>query len=153
MPDICATLRWIPVPKQSFRRGNGRNYPNPKVVKDADALCALLSPYAPSSPMAGPVELTVEVVYPWRKSEKKRIRALGWYPKDTKPDDDNVRKQVADVLERMGFIADDGQIAVSHFAKGWGDSAPLTKIRLRTMDEDDVRRARRMSLINDALND
>lgn len=60
-------------------------------------------------------------VYPWRKSETKKNRALNIMCCDTRPDCDNLNKTFADQLSDLGFWKDDGQVSDLIFRKRWGD--------------------------------
>ncbi len=101
------------------------HHPDPKTKRNAQALEALCLPYVPAKPLEGPLQLEMFVNYPWRKSESKKRRASAWQPKDTKPDADNIAKQVCDVLEGMGFFANDAQISDLRVSKGWAARAEL----------------------------
>jgi Holliday junction resolvase RusA-like endonuclease len=90
------------------------------------SLLALCAQHAPSDPLQGPLRLDVQFVFPWRKSETKRRRALGIIPCDTRPDCDNLVKLVADVLTKLRFYGDDGQIADLSVSKAWGDRVGIT---------------------------
>lgn len=70
--------------------------------------------------LEGPLYLSVIAVWPYRKSDPKRIRESGlYYPKDTKPDKDNVEKAIADGCEGV-LYANDSQIADGRCRKFWG---------------------------------
>jgi len=84
-------------------------------------LMMLFAPHRPLTPMQGPLSLSVKWNYPWRKSEKKVNRARGWMPCDVRPDCDNLAKFVCDILTRLAFYDDDGQVADLNFLKGWSD--------------------------------
>lgn len=84
---------------------------------DLTLLCA---PHAPGEPLQGPIRLQVDFVFPWRKTEPRRRLALGRVPNDTRPDCDNLVKLVGDVLTKLRFYRDDGQIADLHVTKAWG---------------------------------
>lgn len=118
-------------PKQSTRFGK-HCYPDAKVKRNADSLAALMAQYAPSEPMQGPVSLTCWFMYPWRKSEPKKNRSFRTRPKDTKPDLDNLVKQVCDVMESCGFIVNDSQIAEKNARKMWGE-APILTVRINEL--------------------
>lgn len=83
-------------------------------------LTLLCSPYAPPEPLSGPIALAVAFTFPWRKSEPKRRLLLGSAPNDCRPDCDNLVKLVADVLTRLRFYGDDGQVADLRVTKAWG---------------------------------
>lgn len=89
---------------------------------DLTLLCA---GHAPPAPLTGPLRLAVAFVFPWRKSETKKRRALGPVPNDTRPDCDNLVKLVADVLTKLRFYDDDGQVASLHVSKSWGDDVGI----------------------------
>lgn len=84
-------------------------------------LLVLCAPYKPTEPIAGPVRLQVDFVWPWRKSEPKRRLALGRVHHTTKPDCSNVIKMLEDCLTKLGFWHDDGQVASLVVTKAWGD--------------------------------
>jgi Holliday junction resolvase RusA-like endonuclease len=81
----------------------------------------LCAPHAPHRPLDGAVALKVDFVFPWRKSEPRKRRALGRVPMTTKPDLSNAIKALEDCLTKLGFWEDDGQVADLHITKAWGD--------------------------------
>lgn len=89
-------------------------------------LLTLCAPHAPPFPLMGPVFLQVEFVFPWRKSETvKNMR----YPKiwhTTIPDLDNSAKLICDVLTKLQFYRDDGQVADLRLTKYWGATPGIT---------------------------
>jgi len=94
---------------------------NSNATRAKNELIALIAPYAPEKPLEGPLELTVDWRYPWRTSEPKKNRINGFKYCDTKPDTDNLTKQLADILTRLGFWLDDAQVARLSFTKVWAD--------------------------------
>ena len=89
-------------------------------------LLTLFVPYRPPAPMQGPLMLSVHWIYPWRKSEKKVNIERGIIPCDVRPDCDNLAKFVCDIMTRLGFYGDDGQIAVLKFSKSWGQKPGIS---------------------------
>jgi Holliday junction resolvase RusA-like endonuclease len=89
-------------------------------------LTLLCSRFAPAEPLTGPLMLRVDFVFPWRKSETKRRMALGSVPNDSRPDCDNLVKLIADVLTKLRFYNDDGQVADLHVTKAWGDQVGIS---------------------------
>lgn len=89
-------------------------------------LMLLCHPFAPTEPMEGALKLRVDFVFPWRKSEAKRKLLLGRIPNHSRPDCDNMVKLVADVLTKLRFYQDDGQIADLHVTKAWGDNVGIS---------------------------
>jgi len=114
--------------------GKPRFFPK-KSHKDAEHdLLTLCMPYAPAEPLQGPLSLTVNFVFPWRASESQKRRAMGKMPCDTRPDCDNLVKLVADVLTKLRFYNDDGQIAYLHVSKSWGDKVGISVVIYRACD-------------------
>ena len=73
-------------------------------------LLLLCSAHVPFYPIIGPVILTVKFVFPWKKNETKRNIARVIIPNSTRPDCDNLVKLVGDVLTKLQFYKDDGQV-------------------------------------------
>ena len=92
---------------------------NSNATRAKNELIALIAPYTPEKPLEGPLRLSVIWAYPWRASEPKKNRLLGYRMCDTKPDCDNLTKQLADILTRLGFWYDDAQVAELRFTKMW----------------------------------
>lgn len=88
-------------------------------------LMSLCAAHAPSEPLSGPVRLRVDFVFPWRKSEAKKRIALGQIPNDARPDCDNLVKLIGDVLTKLRFYNDDGQVAQLHVTKCWGNNVGI----------------------------
>jgi len=89
-------------------------------------LLMLFAPHAPPAPMQGALTLNVYWAYPWRKSEKKANIAKGAMLCDTRPDCDNLAKFIMDILTRLGFYKDDGQVASLNFTKSWSNAPGIT---------------------------
>lgn len=82
---------------------------------------AMLLEHRPDRPLEAPIRLTVRLVFPWRKSEKKRVIAFGHAPHLAKPDLDNWLKGFTDSLARQCFIRDDSGISELVASKSYGD--------------------------------
>lgn len=93
----------------------------PKVKENASWLQTLCTKHRPLAPMEGPLSLHLRFQFPYRKADiKKLAQGKGICPwKDTKPDCDNLGKQMCDVLEKCGFFANDAQIADLRIQKVW----------------------------------
>ncbi len=91
-----------------------------------DNLLLLCSRHAPSEPLKGPLSLSVEFVYPWRKSETKQRMKAGRQPHTTIPDCDNAVKLICDVLTKLLFYCDDSHISDLRVRKWWGDDVGIT---------------------------
>lgn len=91
------------------------------VAQSERTLFALLQPFVPPVPFEGPLEVSVLWSFPWRKSEPKRVRALGVLPCDVRPDLSNIVKLLEDTMTTLRFWNDDSQISHLTLTKQWGD--------------------------------
>lgn len=98
----------------------------PELVEVVSDYISLLRPYAPKKPIEGAVELHLEFVFPWRKSEPKKNRVNGKMPMTSKPDWDNMSKTITDVMTKLGFWRDDSQVTFGCVRKYWGDDVGIT---------------------------
>ena len=74
---------------------------------------ALLAPYAPKTPLAGPLVLEFVAALPVGKSDSKKLREAkltGMVSPEKKPDIDNLSKQLLDCMTRLQFWTDDVQV-------------------------------------------
>lgn len=74
---------------------------------------ALLAPYAPKQPLAGPLVLEFVAALPVGKSDSKKLREAkltGLVAPEKKPDIDNLTKQIMDCMTRLQFWTDDVQV-------------------------------------------
>lgn len=125
MSSVSFSIPYVCGPKQSDRNKGRQHYPDPKVKADAQSLASLVAPHRPDKPLQGPLGLSLTVRYPWRKTEKKKWVRLGKRWKSSRPDYDNLSKQIGDVLERTGFMANDAQIACGHIEKFWTEQGGM----------------------------
>jgi Holliday junction resolvase RusA-like endonuclease len=102
-----------------------------QAIKDIEAMyCKALAPHRPEVPLKGAVRAFITFTFPWRESETKANRALGWMPRPTKPDADNAAKNFMDCLGTVGFFAKgDEQVAGLTILKGFGDRRSI-RVRL-----------------------
>jgi len=76
-----------------------------------------LMPHRPFVPHNCPLEIYVTYAFPFNKTEKKSIIALGEVPHMKRPDADNLMKGLFDVMGECGYWKDDSQLSVVHFKK------------------------------------
>ena len=101
--------------------GRVRFYTKAKVRQSENFLAALCSMHAPDAPFAVPVAVKVRWTFPWRKSERRGIVAAGVpVPHTSRPDLDNLEKNLLDVLTRLNFWTDDSLVAEKSTSKFWG---------------------------------
>ena len=80
----------------------------------------------PKQPFDCAVEVEVIIVFPWRKSESKKNRALGSMPMTTKPDLDNYAKLLLDAMCEANYLTRDQLIYKLTMSKSWGDDVGIT---------------------------
>lgn len=114
--------------------GRVRFYTKKKVRQSENFLAALISMHTPDVPFAEPVSLKVRWTFPYRKSERKRVVNAGAdIPHTSRPDLDNLEKNLLDVLTRLNFWTDDSLVAEKSTSKWWGPK-PGIDIEIRPMD-------------------
>lgn len=122
--------------KGVFVRNGRAHFFTKRKVRDAeDFLAAMLAPHAPPEPLRGAVYFQARWCFPYRKSEPKRVTEAGReIPHTSRPDLDNLEKNLLDVLTRLRYWADDSLVFMKSTAKVWGPS-PYLNIALMTADE------------------
>ena len=125
-----ASLRII-TPKDGRKAFVGK-YDSGKAKQAKNTMASLFQNHRPLFTFQGPVSLTVTYAYPWRKSEPKKNRVKGWKYCDTKPDCDNLSKQLCDVMTDLNFWNDDSQVAALHFIKIWSDN-PRIEVKIKDL--------------------
>jgi crossover junction endodeoxyribonuclease RusA len=111
-----------------------QHYQPAKVRNNARDLALLMAPHRPATPLEGPLRMELTFQWSWPKSMSKRKRARGLVYRETKPDCENLLKQLNDVMERSGFFRNDAQIADLHVRKVWTDS-PGVQVTLSRLEE------------------
>ena len=77
-------------------------------------LAAKLKPFAPATPIEGPIHLGVS----WAFTRPKSVKGI-W--KTSKPDTDNLQKMLKDVMTECGFWKDDAQVCSENIEKIYHD--------------------------------
>lgn len=96
--------------RHSARGGFSRTYKDGKQAANEESIKALLARYQPETPLKGPLLLGVKAYMPIPKSFSKAKTAAalcGNLRPTTKPDLDNLLKNVKDCLTSMRFWDDD----------------------------------------------
>lgn len=115
--------------KTIFRRGKVLHIDTPE-LKEAQALyMGLLLTHRPAKPLEGPLRLCICWTFPHLASAKKTNLVY----KDTAPDLDNMEKVLVDLLAKMEFLANDGQVADKRTVKLWGRT-PGILIQIEEID-------------------
>ena len=124
-----------------MKRRDGTQFVGKKHGSNADkaqkSLFAMFYPFRPDEPLTGPLRLSIDFVWPWRSSESKRNRAIGYKFSEKRPDADNLAKMTTDCLMQSGFFADDSLVASLHVTKGWGGKHGIF-IGIEQLDEEAV---------------
>lgn len=101
------------------RSRTGKYYPQfyekPAVKMANRRLAWQLMDHKPKEPITGPVELMVVWAFGIHAKPKRYINKF----RETKPDLDNLNKNLMDILTRLGFWNDDGQVAKLLLMKRW----------------------------------
>jgi len=107
-------------PKQSCEFGRHGGYPKRGVTENAHLLATYALQFRPKTPIPKgvPVRLELAFRYAWREKDAK-LTSLVRRWKYTRPDCDNLAKQVTDVLQHLQFFEDDQQIAALIVRKEW----------------------------------
>ena len=103
--------------------GRPRFFKKKKQASEERNTVALLVAAKPKEfvPFAGPISVSLCLVWPYRKSEKKSAVAAGIeLPMDVRPDADNLAKMMLDAVGAAGFWRDDAQVATLTIRKLWG---------------------------------
>jgi len=96
-------------------------YTKERVRLAREMLWRLFEGHRPPVPLNGPLRVTVVMTFPWKAGESKANRAKGWMPMPVAPDWDNLAKTPFDVLSKLSFWCDDGQVFDGRLVKGWGE--------------------------------
>ena len=101
--------------------GRVRFYTKKKVRQSENFLAALLSMHVPDVPFSEPVVVEARWTFPWRQSERKRVVGAGVpIPHTSRPDLDNLEKNLLDVLTQLNFWTDDSLVTEKFTSKWWG---------------------------------
>lgn len=100
-------------------------FKNKQAAQAEDDFLLLCGQHRPAEPIAGPVALYVDYVWPWRASEPAWRRALGRVAHTSRPDCSNAVKQLEDVLTKLQFWRDDSQVSCITVSKAWGDQVGI----------------------------
>lgn len=108
-------------------------YTPAKVKHNSASLAAMMVKWIPSKPLEGPIGMAVWFHYPWLKGATRKQKASGQCWKDTKPDLDNLFKNLADTMQGCGFFRNDSQIADVRLVKCWSER-PGVEVRIEAMN-------------------
>ena len=103
--------------------GHGRSYKSKEQSQYEGKVAALIAQHRPERPLEGALELQV-ICYlpiPVSKSKKWKAQAIDYTIRPTtKPDWDNIGKNITDVMTGV-FFKDDKQIVYARVEKGYSD--------------------------------
>jgi Holliday junction resolvase RusA-like endonuclease len=123
-------------PKQGgYRTYTARITPE-KVVANAEEMKLRIRQFLPvGGPLRGPLKARYVIYETFPKQRPTGAsKALVW-PRGTKPDCDNLAKQISDVLEACGFFAvGDSQIFSQQIEKYWVADEPSLLVHLTEWD-------------------
>lgn len=111
------------------------HYRKREVANIERAYSVLLRPHAPRVPLSGPVAVSFGYYYPATKEGAVAMKRAGvaLRRKVTKPDVDNIGKNLLDCMTRAGFFADDSAVALLHAEKFETVGRPRITVRVREL--------------------
>jgi Holliday junction resolvase RusA-like endonuclease len=113
--------------KRLVRRGRfAAMVDKPELTTARETWMAVLRPFAPSTPLVGPLRALIDLTWPFRKGDGMRVRKNGRIPCDVKPDCDNMAKTIFDVMALLGYFSNDAQIFDLIVTKWFGDEPGIT---------------------------
>lgn len=116
--EIIAHLNMIPPTHTHQDKGLTTRYGKPVIYQrresadTREAIRSRLIQYIPDQPLEGPLYAEINFFYPPTEMAKSKMEKKGMIslPKSTKPDLDNLAKQLLDVMQELGFYRNDSQI-------------------------------------------
>lgn len=123
----------IPSATPQQRKVHGKiSYPSKSLSLARASWRAFLERHAPSSPLDGPLMLSVELHY------HKRMKLNEMRFKTTRPDGVNLLKLIEDVMTECGYWHDDRQLSVEQITRYiWGDEEKVHVQIFRLGGEDE----------------
>jgi Holliday junction resolvase RusA-like endonuclease len=117
--------------KTGVRHGKIIKYDPPNVKAMKQTYTMLLNQHKPKEQLTGPLCLSILFAYPYKKIhiENGETRDI-W--KDTQPDWDNMVKGLVDIMEKLGFFKNDGQVSLGVVEKVWSAN-PRVEIDLERL--------------------
>lgn len=118
--------------------GKAHFFEKKKVTEGLALITEELRNYRPAQPFTGPVQITVQFVYPWRgsdtssKAKSLLAQLIKWDWHTERPDMSNVVKGVIDRMTQLGYWKDDGQICDERYLKKRGER-PSVSIFIREL--------------------
>jgi Holliday junction resolvase RusA-like endonuclease len=89
----------------------------------------ILAKHKPEKPEKGAITLTVEMTWPWLKSDGQKVRCHSKIPHTSKPDCSNIVKQIEDQIVKWRYIEDDSKI-FTLFVRKWRGDRPGIYIQI-----------------------
>lgn len=106
----------------------------PELQQAKAMLEELLVKHQPHEPLRGAVRLELSFTWPWLAGHPKRLRALSFIPRTTKPDCSNLAKTIEDRLAALRFIENDANVVDLRVSKWFGD-VPGIAVKVSTVGE------------------
>jgi len=125
--------------RSTARGGFARTYKAPEQRRYEDQLMPLLVQYVPSEPLPGALALTVTAYLPMPESKPRwwhEAAEQGAMLPVTKPDLDNLVKNIKDCMQMVGFFHDDSQVVQVTAAKVYS-TRPRWVISLAELSQPD----------------
>lgn len=125
-------------PRHARIGGHDVTYKSTTQQANERTLEAMLLPHRPKTPLSGPLELSFRATFPiprsWTKKRREAaLRVRIWHT--SRPDTDNLAKQLKDAMTRLGFWQDDRQVAVCNMEKIYGGRGEW-RVRVRELENE-----------------
>lgn len=103
----------------SVRHGKAHIYQRRDSADIRESIRSRMIKYIPDQPLTGFIQAEIWLFYPPTEKIKSLMnrRHIKYYPKSTKPDCDNLSKQILDIMQELGFYKNDSQIFLLTVAK------------------------------------
>lgn len=131
----------IPIPPKAQKRdrigsraGHGFSYKDKGQKLEEDKMLALIYQYKPLTPFTGQLSLRIDAYLPIPQSKPKRWRQEaehGLIRPTTKPDADNLAKQIKDIMEEVFYTND--KLIVDLTVRKWYGLNPRWVITLEEL--------------------
>lgn len=116
----------------SIRNGKAHVYQRKESADIREAMRSRLIKFIPEHLITDPIQAEIIFYYPPTKKVKSILEHnhLLLYPKATKPDCDNLSKQLLDIMQELGFYKNDSQIYVLMIEKFYVAEMIRPKIKI-----------------------
>jgi len=125
----------VVIPKGRGKKPFIQHYDTQTIQDARNAYRRMFAPHKPAEPYSGAIQVKMYFLYPFNKTELKRVIKSGWKRKTTRSDVDNLFKLPADVLTELGFWTDDAIISEAIIRKAFARRSGIY-LEINELDEE-----------------